>query len=239
MKEDREIMVKKKGILISFEGTDCSGKETQSKALEKRLKKLGLLTIRFSFPDYKSPTGKIVGGPILGKEYISKGWFPETSANMDPYLWSLYLAADRYYHKEEIESYLEKGYVVILDRWVESNMGIQSAKIKEKDQRIEFINWEDKLEYEMLKLPKPDKTFFLYMPFTYGKKLRESREEALDENESNEEFQKRTVETYLELAKMKNFKKIECVKDNQIRKVSNIEEEIYQYVINILKEGIK
>ncbi len=229
----------KKSVLISFEGTDCSGKETQSKALEKRLRKEGISTIRFSFPDYDSPTGKIVGGPLLGKESISKGWFSETSANMDPYLWSLYLAADRYSHKNEIEDYLKNGYVVILDRWVESNMGIQSAKIEEKEKRIEFINWEEKLEYEMLNLPKPDLTFFLYLPFSHGKKLREKKKEALDENERNEDFQKRTVESYLELAKMKAFKTIDCVKENQIRKVSDIEEEIYQHVKNVMKRGTK
>ena len=160
-----------KGVLISFEGTDCSGKETQSKSLEKRLKKEGIPTIRFSFPDYESPTGKIVGGPILGKESICKGWFPETSAKMDPFLWSLYLAADRYAHKEQINHFLKEGYVVILDRWVESNMGIQSAKIENKEKRQEFWNWEEKLEYEMLNLPRPDMTIFLYMPFSYGKVL--------------------------------------------------------------------
>lgn len=239
MKVEKKMKVINKSIVISFEGTDCSGKETQSKALEKKLRKEGILAIRFAFPDYDSPTGKIVGGPLLGKEAISKGWFPETSANMNPYLWSLYLAADRYYHKNEIINYLNKGYIVILDRWVESNMGIQSAKIEEKEKRIEFINWEEKLEYEMLKLPKPDLTFFLYMPFSYGKKLRENKKEALDENERNEDFQKRTVESYLELAKMKDFKTIDCVKENQIRKVSDIEEEIYQYVINVMKRGTK
>ena len=49
-----------KGKYIVIEGTDSSGKETQSKLLEKRLKDKGIKCIRFSFPMYDTPTGKIV-----------------------------------------------------------------------------------------------------------------------------------------------------------------------------------
>lgn len=227
---------KNNGILISFEGTDCSGKETQSKALEKRLNENGIPSIRFSFPDYESPTGKIVGGPILGKKYITESWFPEGSSKMNPYLWSLYLAADRFYHKDKIKQYLDDGYVVITDRWVESNMGIQTAKISDSEERKKFIDWEEKLEYELLELPKPNMTIFLYMPFIYGKKLRDKRKEPLDDNEKDEGFQKKVVETYLELAKLKKFIKINCVKDKEIRDSLDIQDEIYIEVNNYLKQ---
>ncbi len=53
--------------IIVIEGTDCSGKETQSKALIDRLKQDGIDLGYITFPDYTSPTGKIVGGPFLGK----------------------------------------------------------------------------------------------------------------------------------------------------------------------------
>ena len=68
-----------RGKLIVIEGTDCSGKETQTNILMDRLKKEGYPVVKFSFPMYDTPTGKIVGGPYLGKEYICDGWFPEQS----------------------------------------------------------------------------------------------------------------------------------------------------------------
>ena len=83
-----------KGKIIVIEGTDCSGKETQSKLLENKLIEIGLKCIRFEFPNYDSPTGKIVGGAYLGKEEISKSLFAEGAPNVDPYIACLYYAAD-------------------------------------------------------------------------------------------------------------------------------------------------
>ena len=48
-----------KGKLIVIEGTDCSGKETQTKLLLERMKKDGLKIENFDFPHYTSPTGRI------------------------------------------------------------------------------------------------------------------------------------------------------------------------------------
>ena len=87
-----------KGKLILIEGTDCSGKETQTKLLIDKLKKDKIECIRIGFPDYDSPTGKIIGGPYLGKEYICSGWFSEGAPNVDPKVSSLYYGADFLYH---------------------------------------------------------------------------------------------------------------------------------------------
>ena len=73
----------KKGKLIVIEGTDCSGKETQTDLLFEALENDGLDIFRFSFPNYASPTGRIVGGPYLGKSYICDGWFPEEAPNVE------------------------------------------------------------------------------------------------------------------------------------------------------------
>lgn len=66
-----------KGKLIIIEGTDCSGKECQAKKLFEKLESVGKKVYRCSFPNYDTPTGKIVGGPYLGKSYICDGWFSE------------------------------------------------------------------------------------------------------------------------------------------------------------------
>ena len=63
------------GKIIVIEGTDCSGKETQSKLLEKRLNEEGLKCKRFEFPMYDTPTGKIIGGAYLGKKEMGDPLF--------------------------------------------------------------------------------------------------------------------------------------------------------------------
>ena len=92
-----------RGKIIVIEGTDCSGKETQSILLEKRLKEKGKKCVRFGFPMYDTPTGKIVGGPYLGNPEISAGFFPEGADQVDPHIASLYYAADRKYNMSKIE----------------------------------------------------------------------------------------------------------------------------------------
>lgn len=61
-----------KGKLIVIEGTDCSGKETQSKKLIERLKDENIDTMYYSFPKYDTPTGRIVGLSYLGKPYLAE-----------------------------------------------------------------------------------------------------------------------------------------------------------------------
>ena len=91
-----------KGKIIVIEGTDCSGKETQSKLLKDKLEKMGKKVIRFYFPYYESPTGKIIGGPYLGKPEICDSYFPEGSSHVDSYVSCLYYAADRKYNMDNV-----------------------------------------------------------------------------------------------------------------------------------------
>ena len=122
-----------KGKLIVIEGTDCSGKETQSNLLIEKLKKQNIRIEKFSFPNYNSPTGRIIGGPYLGKKYICDGWFPEGAPNVDPKVSALFYAADRLYNIDKIKFLLENGVNVILDRYVFSNMAHQGGKIENKN----------------------------------------------------------------------------------------------------------
>ena len=55
------------GKLIIVEGTDCSGKETQTRLLVDRFEKENIKVKRLSFPMYDTPTGKIIGACLLGK----------------------------------------------------------------------------------------------------------------------------------------------------------------------------
>ena len=220
------------GKIIVIEGPECSGKETQSILLEQRLKKDGKKCIRFGFPMYDTPTGKIIGGSYLGKKEIGSSLFDEGQGCVDPHVVCLYYAADRKYNMPKIEKYLEEDYYVILDRYTTSNLAHQGSKIKEKDARFNMYQWIDKLEYWLLKLPKPDKTIYLRVPYEYTEELRKYKNTPKNIILSAEEI-KQTEDAYSELSELYNWDRIECIKDNKIREPEDISDEIYNLIKNI------
>ena len=218
-----------RGRIIVIEGTDCSGKETQTSLLVQKLKRDGQHVERFSFPNYDSPTGMIVGGPYLGKSDISDGWFPEGAINVDPHVAALYYAADRKYNIKYINDLLDNGTDVILDRYVESNMAHQGCKIQDKDERLKLYKWLDTLEYGLLELPKPDLTIFLHMPYKMVLELKKGRI-GHDQHEDSLIHLKTSEEAYLELADMMNQNVVNCAPKSKLRDIMDIHEEIYNIV---------
>ena len=218
-----------RGKLIVIEGNDCSGKETQSQLLLQRLLREGKKVEKLAFPDYNSPTGKIVGGPYLGKEDIGECVFEEGATNVDPKVASLYYAADRRYALPKINKLLDDGYYVILDRYVESNMAHQGCKIDNKEERLKLYEWFGKLEYELLELPKPDLTILLHMPLKKVLELKQGRIYT-DNHESSIAYLKTSELSYLELAELKNWNVIECLEKDKLRDILSIHEEIYSIV---------
>lgn len=212
-----------KGKFIVIEGTDCSGKETQSKLIEEKLKEKGIKCLHLSFPMYDTPTGKIIGDSYLGRN--GKGIFEEGAVNVDPYIAALYYAADRKYNINKIIDYYNDGYYIILDRYTTSNMAHQGSKIINKEERFYMYQWIDKLEYWLLGLPKPDKTILLHMPLEYSLQL-EKKRESLDEHEKDKTHLERSEKAYIELQELYGWDKIECVKDGKIKTIEEINEEI-------------
>lgn len=222
------------GKIIVIEGTDCSGKETQAKLLVEKLKQYGIRCIYFDFPHYDSPTGKIIEGPYLGKPNGCPSYFAEGPSNVNPYISSLYYAADRKYNIDKIEKYLSNGYYVVIDRYTTSNMAHQGGKIADDEERFMMYQWIDKLEFWLLRLPKPDYTIFLHMPYEYTRKLMKNKED-LDSVERDSNYLKNSEASYIELSELYNWDRVECVTENSIKSV----EEIHNEIINILKKSIK
>jgi dTMP kinase len=222
-----------RGKLITIEGTDASGKDTQTTRLCNRLKSEGVSIERSSFPRYDTPTGKIVGGPLLGKPEISKSYF-EKPAEVDPKVASAYYVADRRNNLPFIQEILNSGTHLILDRYVESNHGHQGGKIRNPRERWEFFKWLDNLEYNMFELPRPNLTIFLYMPFEKGIELKSKMNVQLDRVEKDFDYLKNSEESYLQLADFYHWKKIDCTRENELRTKEEIHEEVYQIVKEIL-----
>lgn len=218
----------KKGKLIVIEGTDCSGKQTQSTFLVKNLKQLGYKAISFSFPNYASPTGKIIGESYLGKN--SPSLFIEGIENVDPKISSLYYAADRAYNIDVIKRYLQEDYIVVVNRYVESNMAFQGGKIKDIKERNNMYEWLDNLEFVLLDLPRPDMVIFLYLPYEHVCILKEKTGQ-----KANENILRMAEIAYIELASIYDYHKINCLLNNELRPANDISAEIISKVKQFLE----
>ena len=218
------------GKLITIEGTDCSGKETQTNLLIQKLRAEGYQVQNFSFPNYNSPTGRIIGGPYLGKEGFDKCYFEEGATKVDPKVACLYYAADRKYNIGKINFLLEQGYNVILDRYIYSNMAHQGGKIIDQEERKDMYNWLDKLEFDLMELPKPDLTIFLHMPTKVAEELKRHRREKADGHEKDGKHLEQAEISYLELAKKYNFVTIECAENGKPKDIEAINQIVYNKV---------
>ena len=205
------------GKIIVIEGIEGSGKETQSKLLVESLNKKGIKSIEFSFPMYDTPTGRIFKDCLLS----NNNYFNEGIDSLDPELVCLYTAADRKYNIKKIEKYLEDDYIVVINRYTSSNMANQGSKYNDSEDRFYMYQWIDKLEYWLLKLPKPDYTILLNMPYKYNNQLSFD----LTKEDSKQE---RVLEAYLELAGLYNWDIINCIDKDKEKTIDEIHEEIME-----------
>jgi dTMP kinase len=157
----------------SIEGTDGSGKKTQIKKLYDYLKNKGENVLIVSFPDYES------GSSMPVKMYLS-GEFGDDPNVLNPYAASTLFAADRICKMTKLSQEIkdkDADMIIIFDRYVQSNMTHQAGKIADKKEREEFIHWVDNFEFNLLKLPRPDKVVFMDMPVDKSLELLKSREQ--------------------------------------------------------------
>ena len=222
-----------RGKIIVLEGIDCCGKETQANLLVEALQKRGFSCVKMSFPDYEAPTGKIIGGPYMGKSTISPSWFLEGVERVDSKVVSLYYAADRLYHLSTIESLLEKGTFIIMDRYVYSNMAFHGGRIVSKSDRYAFYDWIDELEFSFLKLPRADICIFLDLSYEDGYVLRNCRV-SLDDIEKNGQFLKYAYHAYQEIALKYDFSVVPCYQ-NTLLSIEKIHEHVLSIVLNTLE----
>lgn len=104
-----------KGKIIVIEGIDKAGKGTQSNLLQSRLL---INTLKFSgnvctvmdFPDYTTPIGKEIRAFLDGNRVYTL----ETK--------HVLMSANRWEKKAEIESLIENGTIIIMNRYYQSNL---------------------------------------------------------------------------------------------------------------------
>lgn len=213
----------KKGKLIVIEGTDASGKETQTDRLHQKLIDSGYKVARDSFPMYQTESGKVVGGPFLGKPDICKSFYNKPSEE-DAKSASLLYVHDRRHNLPVLNKYLEDNDFLILDRYTGSNMGMQGGKLKTKKERKSLWKELDKLEYGFAELPRPDLTLFLHMPYEIGMELKSRMNVEKDEVEKDQNYLKNSENAYLQLAEFYGWPTISCAKSREFKDLKSKDE---------------
>ena len=104
-----------KGILITFEGNEGCGKSTQIRLLEKYLKKNGHKVFLTREPG-GTEIGDRIRGVLLDVRHQKMSPVSETM---------LYMASRAQLVSEVVRPRLEKGHVVLCDRWLDSTMAYQ------------------------------------------------------------------------------------------------------------------
>jgi len=229
----------KRGKLIVIDGTDGSGKATQTALLVNHLKQDGKKVKVVDFPDYYDNFfGKFIGH-CLSEQYYN-------FIKVHPKIASVLYAADRFESKEKIEKWLKEGNIVIANRYASANQIHQGGKIKNTKKREAFMKWLAEMEYEVFKIPKPDMVFYLNVPHKFVLKLIKRRnsmgsrsylgKKKQDVHEKDGTFLENSRKSALWLAKtQKNWVKIDCVKVGLLETPDNIHNVIYEKISKTLK----
>lgn len=190
------------GNLIVIEGQSDNLRDEQFLSLVAQLKRDGHEVVTFSFPRLEASASHFI------KQYTNGHY--GSPKEIGPYTSSLFYSLDRFEAGFEIRNALSAGKVVVVNRFTASNMALQGSKFPSPEQRRGYFLWLDNLEYEMLKIPRPDKSFVLR-----GKDTNELLTQVYDE---------------LCLLFPKDFIRVDCSRDGELLEHDTIHTLLYRSV---------
>jgi len=219
------------GKFIVIDGTDGSGKATQTQLLAERLSRAGFDVAMADFPQYEKKSAGLIEKYLAGKYGTAK--------QVGPYRASIFYAADRYDASFKIKRWLSEGKTVVANRYVTANLAHQGGKISNPLERKHFFDWLIELEYEIFEIPKPDLNIILHLPADISRALIKSRQfrlgQPLDIHEDDLEHLKQAENVYLEIAKIfPDTILIECARDGKILDKEAINNLLWHEVKKIL-----
>jgi Thymidylate kinase len=197
-----------RGKLIAVEGIDGSGKQTQVRLLAQALKSRGHFVLSTGFPQYDSWFGRMAG-QFLNGDFGSID-------TVDPHFAALLYAGDRFENKGPIVAALDRGEVVLADRYIASNLAHQTAR-SAPEKRAQFREWIEHLEYGIYGLPKEDLVLYLRVTPRHAQSLvakksaRSYTDSAHDILESSLRHLETASDIYDQLAGSPNWQTVECV----------------------------
>ena len=128
-----------RGRLISFEGLDQSGKQTQAEAVRVELESRGVGCRLVSFPDYSTAIGSELHRALHGeRDYPAD-------------VMQLLYVANRYEIRPRLDDWLREGTTVVCDRYVASSIAYGEAQGLDARWLADIQKF----------LPAPDLTFLL------------------------------------------------------------------------------
>ena len=219
------------GRLIVIEGTDGSGKATQTGLLCQRLENMGRRVKRLEFPRYSQESSALV------RLYLS-GAFGSRPDDVNAYAASTFFAVDRYAsYKQDWEEWYREGGLVVTDRYTTSNAVHQASKL-EDGKRKEFLEWLFDFEYRLMGLPAPDIVLYLDMPTGVSEAMIKSRRGKTgakgDIHEDDQEYLERCRVCALQVAEGQGWSLIRCGSDTGARPIEDIHQEIWEHVRPLL-----
>ncbi|MGK3956217.1 dTMP kinase [Arthrobacter sp. R4] len=173
------------GLFIAFEGGDGAGKSTQAARLAEALESRGLKVLRTREP----------GGTPIGEKLRSLV-LDHGHGHIDAHTEALIFAASRAAHAGQvIRPALERGDIVLTDRYIDSSVAYQGAGRNLGTEAVRLLN-----EWATEGL-RPDLTVLLDVDPADGRRRRTAGDAAEDRLESEaDEFHAQIREAFLQLA---------------------------------------
>ena len=200
----RPYAVATRGKIIVIEGTDKAGKTSQSRMLAETLKVSGKVCVILDFPDYTTPIGMEIKAFLEDK----RDYLPEVK--------HLLFSANRWEKKKEIESMLENGTIIVMNRYWQSNLVYGVANGLD-------INWLLRLDKG---LPKED----IVLVILVNPNISAKRAEMQDAFESDPQLAAKAYKNYLKFAKQYRWKVLDGSKSK---------EQVHQEITKIIRKELK
>lgn len=219
------------GRLIVFEGTDGSGKATQSALLCQELERRGIPFRKLEFPRYQEASSALI------RLYLD-GAFGSDPNDVNAYAASTFYSVDRYAsYKQDWGGFYESGGLLIADRYTTSNAVHQTAKLP-PEERDTFLDWLFDFEYRLLGLPEPTRVLYLDMPTEATEQMMRRREAAThtkaDIHEQDEAYLRRCRENAAYVVARCGWTRIDCAKDGAPRSIDDIHNEVMACVADLI-----
>ena len=193
-----------KGKIIVLEGTDKAGKTTQSRMLLEALKISAKVSVIIDFPDYTTSIGMEIKAFLDGK----RDYLPEVK--------HLLFSANRWEKKKEIESMLEKGTLIVMNRYWQSNLVYGAASGID-------VDWLLRLDKG---LPKEDLVIALLVKPNVSSK----RAETQDAFESDADLAAKAYENYIKFGKKFKWRIVDGSKSK---------EQVHQEIMKVVRKDLK
>ncbi|MEI7701924.1 MAG: thymidylate kinase [Planctomycetia bacterium] len=224
-------------VLIAIEGIDGAGKGTQAGHLVAALRQQGYRVDSLQFPRYGATTfGHAIGDFLNGRF----GALNE----VHPLLAAVLYAGDRFESKSLLLQLMQDNDVVVLDRFVGSNLAHQASKLSGED-RSALIDWIENVEFGVFQLPRPNLTILIDMSSEMSRELvsrkgaRDYTDREADLQEADLPYLERVRRCYLALSHSRlDWRTVHGLsEDGTLRTIGQISEEILGHATRLLSSA--